>query len=93
MILYLQNMLDDEKVYETVRELRWFEGKVKCPHCKKKFNYHESEFRPFCSDQCKMIDMGSWLNESYSIAGRTNSVYIEDPDALKNLLDDSSEDY
>ena len=33
MILYLQNMLDDEKVYETVRELRWPEGKVKCPHC------------------------------------------------------------
>lgn len=33
MILYLQDMLDDEKVYETVRELRWSDGIVRCPHC------------------------------------------------------------
>ena len=31
--MYLQDMLDDEKVYETLRELRWSDGNVKCPHC------------------------------------------------------------
>lgn len=67
--------------------------KVNCPHCKKSFAYYSSENRPFCSDQCKMIDMGGWLSESYAIAGRTNSVYIEDPDALENLLEESSESY
>ena len=66
---------------------------VNCPRCKKSFEYYASEFRPFCSDQCKLIDMGGWLNESYSIAGRDNSVYIEDPEALEALLDDGSEDY
>ena len=50
---------------------------AKCPHCQKKFNFYASEDRPFCSDQCKTIDMGSWLREDYSIAGRDNSVYIE----------------
>ncbi|CBW25518.1 conserved hypothetical protein [Halobacteriovorax marinus SJ] len=45
---------------------------VKCPHCKKKFNYYEGEFRPFCSERCKMIDMGHWLNEGYTVPVKGN---------------------
>ncbi|OUR98589.1 hypothetical protein A9Q84_04020 [Halobacteriovorax marinus] len=41
--------------------------KVKCPNCKKTFNYYSSEFRPFCTERCKMIDMGQWLDESYTV--------------------------
>lgn len=33
MILYLQDMLDEEKVFTTVRGLRWARGEVSCPHC------------------------------------------------------------
>ena len=62
---------------------------VRCPHCDTKFSYYTSSARPFCSEKCKMIDMGSWLNESYSIEGRTNSVYIENPDMLQALVDDN----
>ncbi len=40
---------------------------VACPHCKKKFNYFESEFRPFCCEKCRLIDLGHWLSESYSV--------------------------
>lgn len=42
---------------------------VKCPKCKKKFKYYDSEFRPFCSKRCKMIDLGKWLSEEYSVPG------------------------
>jgi endogenous inhibitor of DNA gyrase (YacG/DUF329 family) len=38
---------------------------VKCPSCQLKFNYYESDFRPFCSDRCRLVDLGEWLNESY----------------------------
>ncbi len=31
-MINLQNLIDDAKCYETVRELRWPEG-VRCPHC------------------------------------------------------------
>jgi len=31
-MIHLQNLLDDAKCYDKVRELRWPEG-VKCPHC------------------------------------------------------------
>lgn len=32
MELRIQNLIDDERCYEAVRELRWSEG-IKCPHC------------------------------------------------------------
>ena len=65
---------------------------VNCPRCKKKFSYYTSESRPFCSDKCKMIDMGTWLTENYQIAGQTNSVYIEDAEKLETLLERYNED-
>lgn len=40
---------------------------VKCPTCEKKFNYYDSEFRPFCCDKCRLIDLGQWFNESYTV--------------------------
>jgi len=40
---------------------------IDCPNCKKKFNYYSSEFRPFCSEKCKLIDLGQWLSESYTV--------------------------
>lgn len=69
------------------------EIEVNCPHCKKKFGYYSSEFRPFCCEKCKMVDLGHWFDESYTVAGRDNSVYIEDPDLLKKLMeqDENSE--
>ncbi|MBP9673559.1 MAG: DNA gyrase inhibitor YacG [Bacteriovoracaceae bacterium] len=41
--------------------------KVKCPYCKKQFEYKSSKYRPFCSERCKMVDLGHWLEESYQI--------------------------
>ena len=61
---------------------------VNCPQCKTQFNYYDSEFRPFCSERCKMIDLGHWFDESYSVSGRDNSVYIEDPQAFEKLGED-----
>lgn len=44
------------------------ELKVKCPECSKEFNYYSSEYRPFCSEKCKMVDLGMWLTENYTVA-------------------------
>ena len=44
---------------------------VKCPSCGDQFYYYDGEFRPFCSERCKNIDFGHWLNETYSIAAQT----------------------
>jgi len=41
---------------------------VKCPNCKKPVEWSEkSLFRPFCSERCRLIDLGSWADGSYAI--------------------------
>lgn len=42
-----------------------------CPTCKKTMEVAHREdapFRPFCSDRCKMIDLGHWFNETYRVS-------------------------
>ena len=43
--------------------------KIKCPKCKKKVNWEGNKWRPFCSERCKMVDLGAWVSEIYSIEG------------------------
>jgi uncharacterized protein len=43
---------------------------VKCPTCGRKTEWSPSAtFRPFCSDRCRLIDLGAWLSEQRSIPG------------------------
>ncbi|NWG75076.1 MAG: DNA gyrase inhibitor YacG [Rubrivivax sp.] len=39
-----------------------------CPVCKRRTVYaQENPFRPFCSERCKLIDLGEWLDGKYAI--------------------------
>jgi endogenous inhibitor of DNA gyrase (YacG/DUF329 family) len=40
---------------------------VKCPTCRREIDWANSPFRPFCSERCRMIDLGAWLTEQRSI--------------------------
>lgn len=41
---------------------------VKCPTCKRRVEWSpESAYRPFCSDRCRLIDLGAWLTEQHKI--------------------------
>jgi len=42
---------------------------MKCPHCRKEAAWEGNPFRPFCSERCKMIDLGAWADEKYRIPG------------------------
>ncbi|SQH74867.1 DNA gyrase inhibitor YacG [Shewanella benthica] len=42
--------------------------RVKCPTCQTEVIWNsESKFRPFCSDRCKLIDLGDWASEKHVI--------------------------
>ncbi len=44
--------------------------KVRCPQCGAMSVYDISNsFRPFCSERCKLMDLGAWANDAYAIAG------------------------
>ena len=43
---------------------------AKCPTCGRVVEWSDaSPFRPFCSDRCRLIDLGAWLSEERGIAG------------------------
>ncbi len=44
---------------------------VACPTCQKKIAWSsEEKYRPFCSERCKLIDLGEWAAEKNVIAGK-----------------------
>jgi hypothetical protein len=46
--------------------------KVTCPHCGRLIEWSAaSPFRPFCSERCKLIDLGDWLAENHRIPDST----------------------
>lgn len=54
---------------------------ITCPTCGQTNTWTENNtFKPFCSERCKLIDLGEWASEERRITG----------DATNN--DDSSED-
>jgi len=43
---------------------------VSCPTCQRLVEWSEaSPYRPFCSERCKLIDLGAWLAEKHVIPG------------------------
>jgi len=41
---------------------------VICPTCGKRvFWTPDSDWRPFCSERCKLIDLGAWASERYRV--------------------------
>lgn len=45
---------------------------VKCPSCGKAVTWSaEATYRPFCSERCKLIDLGEWASEGHRIPGES----------------------
>lgn len=47
----------------TIRRL------IRCPTCATPVSWEGNDERPFCSQRCRMLDLGKWATESYRIAG------------------------
>ena len=55
---------------------------VKCPTCQREVVWGEqSAYRPFCSERCRLIDLGAWISEERAIPGE--SVATEDADPMR----------
>ena len=40
---------------------------VPCPNCRQPAVWQGNPARPFCSERCKLIDLGQWADEKYKI--------------------------
>jgi len=61
---------------------------VKCPRCKKETEYNGNEFRPFCSERCKLIDFGEWADEKFRVPTQETALSEEDLEELENALNE-----
>lgn len=54
---------------------------VSCPTCKKETCYHANNpSRPFCSERCRLIDLGEWADEGHRIPGKPVPTEFDDPE-------------
>jgi uncharacterized protein len=54
---------------------------VTCPRCGTAVRWQASAtFRPFCSERCKLIDLGAWASESHRIPGEAQPTFDTEED-------------
>ncbi|MBC7467505.1 MAG: DNA gyrase inhibitor YacG [Bdellovibrio sp.] len=61
---------------------------IKCPTCGLLTIYSsENPSRPFCSERCKLIDLGQWADQTYKIPSAPVSIDtlidIDDADEIE----------
>jgi hypothetical protein len=61
--------------------------KLRCPICKKAVRNGDAEF-PFCSDRCRLIDLGKWASGQYVIS----SPVTDAEEAIRERSPEDSED-
>lgn len=51
-----------------------------CPTCKEEFQPELSSAKPFCSDRCRSVDLGRWLDGSFALPDVPNIEADEVPE-------------
>jgi uncharacterized protein len=64
---------------------------VNCPTCAAPVIWGpDAKFRPFCSERCRLIDLGAWGSEKYAIPAGGPSDGLELNDGLEGSGDSGS---
>ena len=54
--------------------------RVKCPTCKTEVPWENNPYRPFCSERCRLIDLGAWATEKHRIPAEAQDIDADDDD-------------
>jgi endogenous inhibitor of DNA gyrase (YacG/DUF329 family) len=52
---------------------------LKCPICRKEVKLGDPDF-PFCSERCRIIDLGNWSSEKYVISAPADPLMSQEED-------------
>ena len=53
-------------------------GSTACPTCQKPAAAFSESYFPFCSERCKMVDLGKWFGEEYRIESPLRPDHFEE---------------
>jgi uncharacterized protein len=60
---------------------------MRCPNCDKPVELRGNPFRPFCSERCKLLDLGNWVDGNYRVPAhdeRPSADETERPQAARD---------
>jgi uncharacterized protein len=57
--------------------------RVKCPTCQRESDWETAPYRPFCSERCRLVDLGAWLTGERAIAGEAAPAAEASPQAAE----------
>jgi endogenous inhibitor of DNA gyrase (YacG/DUF329 family) len=61
---------------------------VRCPRCGREKEYEGNEFRPFCSERCKLLDFGAWADEQFSLPSDSTELTEEEIAEIEKFQED-----
>jgi endogenous inhibitor of DNA gyrase (YacG/DUF329 family) len=59
--------------------------KIKCSICGKRVDYENNPWKPFCSKECKLVDLWNWFHKKYSLK-------IEEIEEKINTMEEEKDD-
>ncbi|TBR38146.1 DNA gyrase inhibitor YacG [Marinomonas agarivorans] len=64
------------------------QSKIACPTCQKQIIWSpENRFRPFCSERCKLIDLGEWAAGTYAIPQK----HSEEDEVFSSMIEETQD--
>ena len=63
-----------------------------CPTCDKKIPTQDNPYKPFCSERCRLLDLGNWVDGKYRIPEKEGQFSGEEGDLLGQASSDHEED-
>jgi endogenous inhibitor of DNA gyrase (YacG/DUF329 family) len=58
--------------------------------CGREVEYEGNEFRPFCSERCKLLDFGAWADEDYNLPAESSELTEEDIEKIERSLENKT---
>ncbi|HQZ83617.1 MAG TPA: DNA gyrase inhibitor YacG [Pyrinomonadaceae bacterium] len=65
--------------------------KIECPQCGKETEFTGNEYRPFCSERCKLLDLGAWADGDYAVPADITSLSSDDLAQIEAALEKKDE--
>ena len=60
---------------------------VPCPTCRQRGDWFAAPFGPFCSERCRLIDLGKWFNEEQRVSEPLRPDHFEGYESLPPGVD------
>ncbi len=74
---YLRSSIEDVEHHDTFSEQQNRPHVGRCPTCTRPVS-QTGEYFPFCSDRCRQIDLGKWLDEKYIISRKVEESDLDE---------------